>query len=82
MAALMQGVAPFLLVIVLDYTLRKAITGPEQDLGFTLTPRRSIRHPAVVLTDLDYVDQGSPTFFGPRTGSCLTIFSRTGTLEL
>ena len=36
--------------------MRKAIGGQEQDLGFTLTPRRSRRHPTVVLTDLDYAD--------------------------
>ena len=54
----MQGdtLAPFLFIIVLDYALRKVISGREQGLGFTLTPRRSKRHPAVVLTDLDYAD--------------------------
>ena len=57
LAGVMQGdtPAPFVFVIVLDYALRKAINGREQDLGLTLTPRRSRRHPAVVLTDLDYV---------------------------
>ena len=57
-AGVMQGdtLAPFLFVIVLDYALRKAINGREQDLGLTLTPRRSRRYPAVVLTDLDYAD--------------------------
>lgn len=48
--------APFLFIIVLYYVLRKAISGREQDLGFTLTSRRSRRHSAVVLTDFDYVD--------------------------
>ena len=58
LAGVMQGdtLAPFLFIIVLDYALRKAISGREQDLGFTLTPRRSRRHPTVVLTDLDYAD--------------------------
>ena len=58
LAGVMQGdtLAPFLFVIILDHALRKAINGREQDLGFTLTPRRSRRHPAVVLTDLDYAD--------------------------
>ena len=52
----MQGdtLAPFLFIIVLDYALRKVISGREQGLGFTLTPRRSKRHPAVVRTDLEY----------------------------
>ncbi|KAJ4946992.1 hypothetical protein JOQ06_009034 [Pogonophryne albipinna] len=48
--------APFLFIMVLGYALRKAISGREQDLCFTLTPRRSRRHPTVVLTDLDYAD--------------------------
>ncbi|KAJ4943537.1 hypothetical protein JOQ06_006037 [Pogonophryne albipinna] len=58
LAGVMQGdtLAPFLFIMVLDYALRKAISGREQDLGFTLTPRRSRRHPTVVLTDLDYAD--------------------------
>ena len=48
LAGVMQGdtLAPFLFIIVLDYALRKAISGREQELGFTLTPRRSRRHPA------------------------------------
>ena len=49
-------IATYLFIIVLDYALRKAISGREQELGFTLTPRRSRRHPTVVLTDLDYAD--------------------------
>ena len=36
--------------------LRKAISGREQDLGFTVTPKRSRPHPKVVLTVLDYTD--------------------------
>ncbi|KAJ4939860.1 hypothetical protein JOQ06_029296 [Pogonophryne albipinna] len=41
LARVMQGdtLAPFLFIIVLDYALSKAISGREQDLGFTLTPR-------------------------------------------
>lgn len=31
--------APFLFTIVLDYALRKDISGWEQELGFTLTPQ-------------------------------------------
>ena len=58
LAGVLQGdtLAPFLFVIVLDFALRKAISGREQELGLTLTPRRSRRYPAVVLTDLDYAD--------------------------
>ena len=43
--------APFLFIIALDYVLRKAIK-----LGFTITPRKSSRSPAVALADLDYAD--------------------------
>ena len=57
-AGVLQGdtLAPFLFIIALDYALRKAISGREEELGFTLTRRRSRRHPAAVLTDLDYAD--------------------------
>ena len=59
LAGIMQGdtLAPYLFIIVLDYalTLRTALDGKE-DLGFTLKPRRSRRHPAITITDLDYAD--------------------------
>ena len=57
LAGIMQGdtLAPYLFIIVLDYALTKAMEGREQ-LGFTLAPRRSRRHPAKTLTDLDYAD--------------------------
>ena len=58
LAGVQQGdtLAPFLFIIALDYTLRKAINGREQELGFTITPRKSRRSPAVALADLDYAD--------------------------
>ena len=58
LAGVLQGdtLAPFLFIIVLDYALRQAISGRELELGFTITPRRSRRFPAVVLTDLGYAD--------------------------
>ena len=51
----LQGnpLAPYLFIIVLDYTLRTAIDERE---GLTLTRRRSSRHPASHLSDLDYAD--------------------------
>ena len=57
-AGVLQGdtLAPFLFVVVLDYALRKALTGREEDLGFTITPRKSSRHPKKVLADLDFAD--------------------------
>ena len=32
------------------------MAGKEEELGFTITPRRSRRHPKVVLADLDFAD--------------------------
>ena len=57
-AGVLQGdtLAPFLSIIVLDYALRQAIGDSEEELGFTLTPRRSRRHPTVSLADLDFAD--------------------------
>ena len=51
----LQGdpLAPFLFIICLDYALRSAITDSD---GLTLKRRRSSRHPAAVLADLDYAD--------------------------
>ena len=52
---ILQGdpLAPYLFIIVLDYALRTAIDDRE---GLTLTSRRSSRHPASHLSDLDYAD--------------------------
>ena len=57
-AGVLQGdtLAPFLFIIALDYALRQAITGKEEELGFTLTPRQSRRIPVKVVTDLDFAD--------------------------
>ena len=57
-AGVLQGdtLAPFLFIIVLDYAMRKAMAGCEEELGFTLTPRKSRRHPKEVLADLDFAD--------------------------
>ena len=54
----MQGdtLAPFLFIIVLDYALREALNGCEEQLEFTISPRRSKRQSAVRLTDLDFAD--------------------------
>ena len=57
-AGVLQGdtLAPFIVVIVLDYVLRKAISGRESEFGFMLTPRRSSRNPEKVITDLVFAD--------------------------
>ena len=58
LAGVLQGdtLAPYLFIIVLDYILRQALQGREEELGFTLQPRRSRRHPAITITDLDFAD--------------------------
>lgn len=58
-AGVLQGdtLAPFLFIIVLDYAMRQAMAdGKEEELGFTITPRRSRRYPKEVLADLDFAD--------------------------
>ena len=57
-AVLLQGgtLAPYLFVIALDYAQRKAIYGREEELGFTIHPRRSRRVGSVTIADLDFAD--------------------------
>jgi len=57
-AGVLQGdtLAPFLFIIVLDHAMRQAISGREEELGFTIHPRKYRRHPKVALTDLDFAD--------------------------
>ena len=52
----LQGdvLAPFLFVILIDYLLTKATS--ELDSGIITHPRRSRRHPAKLLNDLDFAD--------------------------
>ena len=58
LAGVLQGdtLAPFLFIVALDYALRCAIDGREEELGFTLTKRASRRVPAKMVTDLDFAD--------------------------
>ena len=46
---------PFLFIVCLDYILKTAIDNSTK-LGFTLTQRRSRRHPALHITEIDYSD--------------------------
>ena len=52
----LQGdvLAPFLFVILVDYLLKKATS--ELDSGVLTHPRRSSRHLAKLLNDLDFAD--------------------------
>ena len=58
LAGVLQGdtLAPFLFIVALDYALRCAINGREEELGFTLVRKGSRRVPAKILTDLDFAD--------------------------
>ena len=57
-AGILQGdtLAPFLFAIVLDYCMRKATEGKEDQLGFTIYPRRSRRIKPIKICDLDFAD--------------------------
>ena len=57
-AGVLQGdtLAPYLFAIVLDYAMRQAIEGKEEELGFQLQRRKSKRTPPVILTDMDFAD--------------------------
>ena len=48
--------APFLFILALDYALRQAISGREEELSFTLIPRKSRRIRPVMITDVDFAD--------------------------
>ena len=48
--------ALFLFIIVLEYAMRSAIQGREEELGFELEPKKSRRYPATILTDISYSD--------------------------
>ena len=57
LAGVLQGdtLAPFLVVIALDYVLRTSVD-LNNHLGFTLQKARSRRYPAKKITDADYAD--------------------------
>ena len=57
-AGVLQGdtLAPYLLIIALDYAMRSTIEGYEDLALITLTERRSRRSPAIMITDTDFAD--------------------------
>ena len=61
LAGVLQGdtLAPYLFIIILDYAMREALKGREEELGFTLQQRLSRRHDPIVLTDLDFADDSA-----------------------
>jgi len=54
----MQGdtLSPYLFIIVLDYVLRQTTKGKEEELGITLTPRKTRRVGPKTVTYLDFAD--------------------------
>jgi hypothetical protein len=56
-SGVLQGdtLAPYIFVIMLNYALRQAINGREDELGFQMHQRQSRRKGPVVVTDLDFV---------------------------
>ena len=58
LAGVLQGdtLAPYLFAIVIDYCMRKAISGDEERLGFTLESRKSRRVGPKITTDVDFAD--------------------------
>ena len=57
-AGVLQGdtLAPYLFAIVLDYAMRQALLGKEEELGFVLEKRRSRRQLPTVVTDTGFAD--------------------------
>ena len=57
-AGVLQGdtLAPYLFIIVLDYAMRSALKGKEEELGFPIKKRRSRRVGPEMVTDLDFAD--------------------------
>ena len=48
--------APYLFIIVLDYVIRQATEGKEEEQGLTLKKKQSGRIGAQSVTDLDFAD--------------------------
>jgi len=48
--------ASYLFIIALDYALRRAINGKEEQPGFTVTPQKSRRADPTIKTDFDFAD--------------------------
>ena len=61
-AGVLQGdtLAPYLFAIVLDYVMRKAIDGREEEFGFHLVKRKSRRVGPVTITETDFADDIAP----------------------
>ena len=58
LAGVLQGdtLSLYLFVIVIDYIMRKYLTGREEKLGFQLRKRQIRRVPPIIVTDMDFAD--------------------------
>ena len=58
LAGVLQGdtLAPYIFAIVIDYCMRQAVNGDDEQLGFTLERRRSRRVGPKTITDIDFAD--------------------------
>ena len=67
LAGVLQGdtLAPFLLIIVLDYALKKA-TDNHEELGFTVNPRRFRWTRTEKISDLNFADNIALTCQQPK----------------
>ena len=56
LAGVLQGdtLAPYLFAIVLDYAMRQALDGKEEELGLHIEKRRSRRQHPIIITDTDF----------------------------
>ena len=57
-AAVLQGdtLAPYIFIIVLDYTMRQEIGNEPGIIGFKLDNKRSRQHKPAIITDFDFTD--------------------------
>ena len=57
-AGVLQGdtLVPLVFVLVVDYAMKQAIHGHEEELGLEITPRKSQQHPAIKVTDMLFAD--------------------------
>ena len=58
LAGVLQGntLATYLFVIVIDYIMRKSLTGREEKLGFQLKKSQSRKVPPIIVTEMDFAD--------------------------
>ena len=51
-----DALAPHLFAIVFYYTMRQALKAHGNPVGFTVEPRKSRRHPPIIVSNLDFAN--------------------------